>query len=128
MVMFDQNTMLPGQQRTNASFLSKLMTDIRAKSGSPFRLLHDQDRTPLEFEENKYDGGRDNNIYDVFFDDDDLWEMEDVAPLVEDLPTMAVQVVARPPSETEEEEDKVCLPEPTGEHLVDKVPCSGTEG
>ena len=65
MVMFDQITMLQGQQRANASFLSKLMTDVRAQTGSLFRLLYDEDLTlDLEEDDDNVVGG-DHNIYDL---------------------------------------------------------------
>jgi hypothetical protein len=86
MVMFDHNIVPPARQQTNASsFLMTLMIDIRAKSASLFRFLYDDnDVLELAAADDDDDGMR-----------NDLWEIEDVAPLVADLPL--VHIIPLPP-------------------------------
>ena len=78
--------MLP---QTNVSFLSSLLTDARAKSASLFRFLYLDKDDVLESDDDDDDVGNNNHYVD-------LWEMEDVAPLVADLPTVQ-QPLPRPP-------------------------------
>jgi hypothetical protein len=88
MAMFHRNTM-PTRPQANGSFLSRLMTDVGAKSASLFRFLYaeedDDDVLELLDDDGNNDQHTSNNI--LF---DYLLEKEDVAGLVNDLlPTVA---------------------------------------
>ena len=121
------------RQQTNVSFLSTLMRDVKAKSASLFRFLYAEDYDDvLDIRDNDDDDGNNNMLIGNYVLFDDLWEMEDIAGLVADRcpATYCGGSCSTPPSslETQEQENKASSQESTGEHMVDKVPCAGTEG
>ncbi|KAI2500953.1 hypothetical protein MHU86_13498 [Fragilaria crotonensis] len=129
MVFYHNNTPPAAQarQQTNASFLSSLMTDVRAKSASLFRFLYDveeEDHDVLLADDDNFDDGTAHHNYVLF---DDLWEMEDIASLVVDRVPMLARIPPLPSDKTQEEEDKVSSKESAGEHMVDKVPRARTQ-
>ena len=104
MVVFDHHTVPPTRQQTDSSFLSTLMSEVRAKFAAALRFLYDKEEgNALEVDDHHLGDDRGNHVLFV----DNIFDiMEDAAPPPPAAASLRILQVQLPPPKSKKKRTK----------------------